>query len=582
MAVRLMIAVLLAGAGCEQAAPPESTATSAAPTGEAASTPIFADRTEASGLDCVHDPGASGEFYFPEIMAPGGALFDYDSDGDLDVYCVQSGPVVVAPGENPRPSDRLLRNDVAPDEDGIPRARFRDVSTEAGIDARGYGMGVAAGDYDGDGHTDLYVTNFGPNQLWRNRGDGRFEEVTARAGVDDPRWSTSAAFLDFDRDGHLDLFVTSYVDFRVAANRPCSAGTGRPDYCAPSAYRGEPDRLFHNRGDGVFEDVSGAAGILSRYGNGLGVVSADFDDDGWIDLFVANDQQPNFLWRNRGDGTFEEVALMAGAAVNTEGRAESSMGVDAADVDNDGDEDLFMTHLGGETNTLYLNLGDLLFEDRTFAARLGMVSLPFTGFGTAFLDFDNDGWLDVFSANGAVHTLEAEALGVDAFPFAETDQLWRNLGDGSFEDVSGRAGPAFRIAAVGRGVAVGDVDNDGDSDLVRFDSNGPARLLDNQVGSGRGWVGVRLVTGTPPRDALGARVVVTLPGGALRSRRARADASYLSANDPRILLGIGDARRIEGIEVRWPDGRVERRDLAEVGAYSTIVQGPGEAEGRSQ
>jgi len=569
---------LSAWVGCEPSTTaPADTATPAVTTREDAAPALFVDRTDDSGLDCHHDAGARGDFYFPEIMAPGGAVFDYDGDGDLDVYCVQSGPVVVAPGAAPRPSDRLLRNELGPDAAGVPRARFTDVTAEAGIDARGYGMGAAAGDYDGDGHVDLYVTNFGPNQLLRNRGDGRFDDVTRRADVDDPRWSTSAAFLDFDRDGHLDLFVTSYVDFRVEANRPCKAGTGRPDYCAPSVYRAEPDRLFHNRGDGTFEDVSGAAGILARYGNGLGVVSADFDGDGWVDLFVANDQEPNFLWINRRDGTFEEVALMAGTAVNSEGRAESSMGVDAADVDNDGDEDLFMTHLGGETNTLYLNLGALLFEDRTFATRLGMVSLPFTGFGTAFLDFDNDGWLDLFAANGAVHTVEDRDG--EAFPFAETDQLWRNRGDATFEDVTQRAGPAFQVAAVGRGVSVGDLDNDGDADLVRFDSNGPARLLDNQVGSNQGWLGLRLVTGSPPHDALGARVRVTLPDGTVRSRRARADASYLSANDPRVLLGLGGAGRVTGIEVRWPDGAVERFSPVPAGAYSTLVQGRGTLQG---
>ena len=540
---------------------------------------LFRDRTEASGLTCVHDHGGTGEFYFPEIMAPGGALFDYDGDGDLDLYCVQSGPLVVSPGES-RPSDRLLRNDLAADA-GAPREpSFTDVTEASGIRAAGYGMGAAAGDIDNDGRTDLYVTNFGSNQLWRNLGGGRFEDVTAAAGVDDPRWSTSAAFLDYDRDGWLDLFVTNYVDFRVASHQACTASSGRRDYCAPGAYRGEPDRLFRNRGDGTFEDVSGRAGILSRYGAGLGVVTVDFDGDGFTDIFVANDQEANFLWMNRGDGSFEEGALLAGVSVNMEGQTESSMGVTAGDVDEDGDEDLFMTHLNGETNTLYVNQGDATFYDRTFASALGLVSLPFTGFGTAFLDFDGDGRLDLFAANGAVHTLEARAREGDSFPFEQRDQLFRNLGNGAFEDATRAGGTALEVEGVSRGAAVGDLNDDGAADLVVFNTGGPARLLLGRAPSRSGpgsWLGLRLLVGRPGRDALGARVELELADGRRRWRRVRSDASYLSANDPRVRIRLAPGDSIAVLRVRWPGGRVEEwTDLPER-SYATLVEGSGAA-----
>jgi hypothetical protein len=528
---------------------------------------VFRDATDEAGLDFVHDHGGTGEFYFPEIMGPGGALFDYDGDGDLDLYCVQGGPLgrtAAVPGLG----DRLYRNDLDPK---TGRLRFTDVTEASGIRSRGYGMGVAAADVDNDGRVDLYVTRFGSNQLWRNRGDGRFEDVTAAAGADEPRWSTSAAFLDYDRDGWLDLFVTNYVDFRIASHRACQASTGRRDYCAPTVYRGEPDRLLHNRGDGRFEDVTGAAGILSAYGNGLGVVTADFDGDGWIDLYVANDRQHNRLWRNRGDGRFEDTALLAGVAVNMEGQPEASMGVDAGDIDNDGDEDLFMTHLTGETNTLYLNRGDGSFDDRTNALRLGLVSLRFTGFGTAFLDYDRDGWLDIVSANGAVAVTDEQVL-AQHVGYGQTDQLFRNRGDGSFEDRTAEAGPSFAVARMSRGTAVGDVDNDGDPDLVVFNTHGPARLLLGQGDASARWIGLRLLS-ADSRDALGARVELRLDDGRSLWRRVRSDASYLSANDPRLLLGLGASAGALELRVHWPDGQLEAWPAPPAGRYTTLIQG---------
>ncbi len=482
-----------------------------------ASSPLFHDATRESGLDFVHDYGGTGELYLPEIMGPGGALFDYDGDGDLDLYCVQGGPVAVTPASPPRPPDRLYRNDLERDGQDAARARFTDVTAESGIRGTGHGMGVAAADYDDDGDVDLYLANFGPNQLWRNRGDGTFEDVTVAAGAGEPRWSTSASWLDFDRDGHLDLFVVNYLDFRVANHQECTTPSGRRDYCGPTTYRGEPDRLLRNRGDGTFEDVSGTAGILGAYGNGLGVLTSDVDGDGWVDVYVANDRQVNFLWMNRRDGTFDDEALLAGAAVNMEGQPEASMGVDAGDFDEDGDEDLFVTHLTGETNTFYRNEGRGLFEDRSNPLRLGLVSLPFTGFGTAFFDYDGDGWLDLMVANGAVAVVDELAAAGAPFPYVQTNQLFRNRGDRTYEDATAAAGPAFEVAHSSRGTAFGDVDEDGDTDLVVFNTNGPARYLRNEVGSTRPWAGLRLLTATG-RDALGARVEVELSDGTRRWR----------------------------------------------------------------
>jgi hypothetical protein len=528
---------------------------------------VFGDVTRHLGVSFRHRSGAAGDFHLPEIMGPGGALFDFDGDGDLDLYCVQGGSLARSDEQR---GDRLFRNDLDPAA-RTPQ-RFTDVTEDSGIAATGYGMGAASGDFDNDGRVDLYLANFGPNQLWRNRGDGSFEELGAAAGVDERRWSTSAAFLDFDRDGWLDLFVTNYVNFQVASHVACRGPDDAPDYCAPTTYRGEPDRLYRNRGDGSFEDVSGPAGILAAYGNGLGVVTTDFDADGWVDIYVANDRQPNFLWRNRGDGTFEDVAFVTGAAVNMEGLAEASMGVDTGDVDNDGDEDLFITHLNGETNTLYRNTGDGGFEDSTNLARLGLASIPFTGFGTAFLDFDNDGWLDIVVANGAVSASGGDGAVDLPSRYSQPDQLFRNLRGERFEQL---AEAALEVAHVSRGTAVGDIDNDGDPDVVIFDTDGGTRVLGNRVGSLARWLGLRLLTGAPGRDALGARVQVMLPDGTSLWRRVRADASYLSANDPRVLVGLGDHETARGLRVEWPDGSVETFPPPATGRYSVLEQGGG-------
>ncbi len=539
----------------------------------------FVDRAAESGLDFVHFNGMSGELYFLETMGSGGALVDYDNDGDLDVYLVQGamlGPgktladAIVPPVGPTPPSDRLFRNDSEGGE-----LVFVDVTERSGIEATGYGMGVAAGDYDADGWVDLYLTNFGSNQLLRNRGDGTFEDTTMRAGVDDVRWTVPAAFVDYDRDGLLDLFLANYVDFTFSRRVHCSLPTGAPDYCAPLSYRPVPDRLLRNRGDGTFEDATRRSGIDSAFGNGLGVVTADFDGDGWIDVYVANDMMPNQMWINQGDGTFRDDGLIAGSAVNAEGQPEASMGVVVGDVDADGDLDLFMTHLQGETNTLYLSDGQGGFTDETRRSGLGQASWTATSFGTAWIDIENDGWLDLIVVNGAVSTIEALVRAGDPYPLHQPNQLFRNLGAGRFEEISAATGELFGLSEVSRGVALGDVDNDGDSDVLLANNAGPARLLINQRGQDAAWLGVRLLAGSGS-DALGARVTVARAAGTDLERRVQVDGSYASSSDPRVLVGLGREPTVDRLELVWPDGRRRRWIDPELGRYA-IWPAPGAA-----
>jgi hypothetical protein len=529
------------------------------------SSPLFVDVAAASGLRFAHTAGASGEYYMPEIMGAGGALLDFDGDGDLDVFLVQGVPL--GPGGAAGSGHRLFRNDLGP---GGPR--FVDVTEGSGVGQKTAGMGAAVGDYDNDGDPDLYVTAFGPNALFRNEGGGRFRDVTAEAGVGEDRWSTSASFLDYDRDGDLDLFVANYLDFTVAGNKRCLDAVGARDYCTPSLYRPVPDRLFRNEGGGRFQDVGDAAGITRADGPGLGVVAGDFDDDGWLDLYVANDGAANQLWMNRRDGTFEDRGLLSGTAYNAEGLPEGSMGVAADDFDGDGDEDLLVTNLPRETSTLYVNQGQALFHDATDAWGLGAPSATHTGFGTAFFDYDHDGWLDLFVANGAVTVVEA--LRGRPYPFQETSQLFHHPGTAPFEEASARLG--LTRAEVSRGVAAGDVDNDGDLDLLLTNNNGPARLLLNAAPRRGGFLQVRLRGTVDNRDGLGARVGVVRAGAPTLWRRARTDGSYLTAGDPRVHVGLGAARPRE-IVVRWPTGRQEAWPAGEAERLITLIQGTGRA-----
>ena len=545
---------------------------------------LFVDRAEQLGIDFEHFAGVSGEMYIPEISGPGCGMFDYDNDGDLDVYLIQSnmlGPektvadATLPPQKGYPLRDRLYRNDLVVKPDGTRALKFTDVTEESGIRAEGYGVGIAVADFDYDGLVDIFLTTFGTNQLWRNRGDGSFEEVIAKAGIDDPRWNTGATFVDIDRDGWLDLFVGCYLNFNYSNHRICRSTSGVKDYCAPQAYSEVTNRFYHNSGDGTFEDWSLKTGVGRTKGKTLGVMAADFNLDGWMDVYAANDAVPNHMWINQKDGTFIEDSLFSGSAVNADGHSESSMGVDAADFDADGDEDLFMTHLGTQTNTLYVNDGTGLFEDRTSTCGLGAPSIGRTSWGMRFFDYDNDGLLDILTVSGEVFIIEALARENDPFPMHQPNQLFRNTGKGRYEEVTDRAGAVFELSEVSRGTAFGDIDNDGDTDILLENCQGRARLLINEVGNANHWVGLRLVAGSPVIEQIGAWVAVHRKGKPTLWRRVRTDGGFASANDPRLLVGIGQDTAIDRVEVNWPDGSVEYWTEVPIDTYTTLTKGEG-------
>ncbi len=561
----------------------------------------FTDRAQASGLDFVHFNGMSGKFYQTEIMAPGVALFDYDNDGDLDVYGVQgrmlgTGTPLIPPPSGAPLEGRLYRNDLEIKPDGTRTLRFTDVTEESRIHTRGYGMGVATGDIDNDGWVDLYVTGFGGNQLFRNNGDGTFTDVSKQSGTDDPTsWGVSASFLDFDRDGWLDLFVGNYLNYSLQTHIPCFSAPGASDYCRPSVYRSQPSRLYRNQGGGRFMDVTIAAGMGRDFGPALGVSTADFNGDGWIDLFVANDERENQLWINQHDGTFNNTALPAGVALGPNGERKANMGVDAGDFDNDGDEDLFVTELINQGSSLYVNDGSGTFEEQSTRLGVRRPTIPYTGFGAAWMDYDNDGWLDVLSVNGDVNQNRKDASRrSDPFPLGQRNLLLHNL-NGRFEDVTDRAGQVFQLVEASRGAAFGDIDNDGDVDVIVANGAGRTRLLVNNIGSRNHWLGLRLVgtgsswaevqvdrglaaakpRGAGGRDMVGARVAIVRSAVPTLWRRARADGSYGSANDPRVLVGLGSSREKPRVRVIWPGGHTEEWAEVAVDRYTTLTEGTG-------
>jgi hypothetical protein len=527
--------------------------------------PLFVESSAATGLTFTHVSGASGQYYMAEQMGAGVALFDYDGDGDLDVFLVQGGALDAKlaqggtldgkPGSAP-PTSRLFRNDLTVGASGTRTLRFTDVTEKAGVAARAYGMGAAIGDYDGDGDLDLLVTAFGPEILYRNNGNGTFTDVTRESAVGDPQWSAGAAFVDYDRDGDLDLFVANYLDFTIANNKRCNDSLGARDYCSPRAYRPVPDRLYRNDGKGRFTNVSEAAGITKAYGAGLGVSTGDYNGDGWLDLYVANDATPNQLWINQKNGTFKDEGLLSGTALNAAGNPEGSMGIASGDFDLDGDEDLFVTNIVGETFVLYANDGRGSFDDARTRVGLAAPTAAFTGFGTDWFDYDNDGWLDLFIANGAVNIIEAQRG--QKFPFKMRNQLFRNTGAGRFEQTSKAAGPALERLDIGRAAAFGDVDNDGDIDVVTTNNNGPVQLLLNQVGAKNHWVSVRLQQPQGNRFGFGGWVGIERAGKPTIWRRVKTDGSYLAASDVRVHAGLGASAAVTAITVQWPDGVRER------------------------
>jgi hypothetical protein len=523
------VALCAAAAACGEAAPPAALAPS----------PWFSEEARERGLVFTWQSGHAGRHFLPEIMGGGAALLDLEEDGDLDVYLVQAGSIVDEPAE--RPGNQLFANAGA--------GRFTDVSAGSGADERGYSMGVAAGDADEDGRTDLYVTNVGPNVLLASVGDGTFRDVTAAAGVGDPSWSTSAAFVDHDGDGDLDLFVTNYIRWSVADERTCYTKPHPEDYCSPNSYSAPAlDTLYRNEGAGVFRDVSFEAGLRAAWGNGLGVVCTDFDGDGWTDLFVANDGMPNQLWHNQGDGTFADVAVARGCAVDQDGRKKAGMGVHAADFDSDGDEDLLVVNLSGETDSFYRNDGGR-FADRTPLVGLAGASRPFTRFGVGLVDFDQDGLLDLYQANGRV-TRRPEESGPR--PFDEPNLLFRGTSAGRFEEVLPRGGTRALLSATSRAAAFGDLDGDGALDVVVVNRDAQAYLLLDRV-PGRGhWIAFR-VREHGGRDALGA-VLATEAGGRAIRRTVRSAYSYCAASDPRVHLGLGAATELAAdVRVTWAD-----------------------------
>ncbi len=528
----------------------------------------FVDITARVGLDFTHQSGHTDRHVLPEIMGGGAAIFDYDNDGDLDLYLINSGDHLPISGTPITASNRLYRQEA----DGS----FADVTDESGLAHRGYGMGCAVGDIDNDGDLDVYITNWGPDALYQNNGDGTFSQITAAAGIDNARWSTSAAFLDYDRDGLLDLYVANYVLFDP--DRDCTDDTGRTDYCGPKPFPGEPDVLYHNEGDARFTDESIAVGITSAAYAGLGVVCADIDDDGWIDIYTANDGDPNNLWINQRDGSFIDDAILLGVAFNRHGQAEAGMGVTASDADNDGDLDLFVTHLLAETNTYYRNLGRQGFDDATASARLGPVSANLTGFGTAFFDFDNDGSLDLAVANGAVARRPNVLADNPPFwnDFVEPNLLFHNDGSGVFQSVTDRAGSFIDELEISRGLIPADLDRDGDLDLLVTNIEGPARVYRNDLAGDNNWIQIRTMLGQHHREAIGARVTIVTTDQQF-VRHAIPPGGYLTSGHATIHLGLGATQRVLRFEVRWPDGQREVFPGCAARRTIELTQGEGDA-----
>ncbi|HEX9943738.1 MAG TPA: CRTAC1 family protein [Thermoanaerobaculia bacterium] len=492
------------------------------------------------GIDFRHHHGGSGQRYMVETMVGGVVMFDFDGDGDEDLFFVDGGSLPGYTGEPAR--SRLFRND---------GGKFTDWTERSGIKVAGYGVGGAAGDVDNDGDLDLYVTVFaGPNQLFRNSGDGTFTDVTARAGVGDPLWSSSAAFADADNDGDLDLYVVNYVDFSTANHKFCGdVKKNLRGYCHPDVYNGLPDHFYRNRGDGTFEDATQAAGFGGAVGPGLGVVFGDIDNDGWQDVYVANDTRPNFLFHNKGNGIFEDVSLLSGTAVNEAGQPEAGMGVDMGDYDGDGLLDIVVTNFELETNGLYRNLGGGAFLDSRNVARIAEPSLLFLAFGVAFVDLDQDGDLDLVIANGHINDNAAEFL--QGSQYRQRNQIFESLGNGKFRE---NTATGMDVVRASRGLACGDLDGDGDQDVVVVDSNEPAEIYEN-TGAAGNWLLVDIAAPAGNRFGIGARLELEA-GGKRQIRDVKTASSYLSQNALTVHFGLGKAEKVDRLTVRRP-GKVQ-------------------------
>ncbi len=505
----------------------------------------FTDVTEAAGIRFKHDSGAFGKKYLPETMGSGCAFIDYDADGWQDILLVNSTGWPERKGA--RSTSALYRNN----HDGT----FTDVTAAAGLAAPMYGLGCAVGDYDGDGLDDVYITTLGLNHLFRNLGGGRFADVTSKAGVGDQGFSTSAAWLDFDRDGALDLFVCNYVDWSVAGDIRCSLDGKTKSYCTPELYKGQSPTLYRNRGNGTFEDVTRKSKLFDPGCKALGVAVIDYDGDGRPDLFVANDTQPNRLYRNNGDGTFGDVAVEAGVAFSQDGRPRAGMGCDAGDFNGSGREGLVLGNFSKEMMSLYTNDGSGLFTDEAPSTVVGRSSAPYLTFAAFFFDYDLDGQLDVFASNG--HVSDDIAVVQPQTTYAQPALVFHNVGGGKFEDASARLGSAIQKPVVGRGAAYGDIDNDGDLDLVLMENNGPARVLRNDGGNRNNVLRMRLIGSSSNRDAIGAIVTVKTSSGLTVRRSVKSGSSYCSQSELPLAFGLGQNDKAASVEIRWPSGRAE-------------------------
>jgi len=522
----------------------------------------FVDITAEAGITFKHISSPEKR-YIVESVSGGAAMFDYDNDGALDIYLVNSLTVdLVKSGGRARSA--LYRNR----GDGT----FTDVTDRAGVGDVGWGMGVAAGDYDNDGFVDFYVTCLGQNHLFKNKGNGTFIDVTSAAGVGYSRWSTGVAFLDYDNDGSLDLFVTSYVDFDI--NHLPEFGKGQtcrykgvPVQCGPRGLPGAGDKLYHNNGNGTFTDVSKKAGVDDANGYyGFDVIGSDFDGDGVIEIFIANDSTPNYLYKNNGDGTFKEIGFESGVAVNESGSEQGCMGATVGDYDHDGRLDLFVTNFDDEYNTLYRNSGPDSFTDVSYAAKIAAVSLPYVGWGARFFDYDNDGWIDLLVANG--HTYPQRE------PYRQRKLLHKNNRDGTFTEVAAQAGASLLEPRVSRGAAFGDIDNDGDIDVLINDLDGAPQLLRNDGGNSANSILIKTVGTRSNRDGIGARVRI-VSGDLSQVEEVRSGGSFLSQNDFRLHFGLEQRTKIDLIEVRWPSRVIDRITNANVNTIATIKEGQG-------
>jgi len=562
--IRRLLAGLMAVAALCLAARLLPSSNRLAPAISAAGVTRFENVAQPAGLEMTPLNGASPDKHLVETMGSGGVFFDMDGDGWVDIFLVDGGSVA-DPAVARRARHRLYRN--------RGNGAFEDVTAASGIVPRGYGQGACAADIDNDGLIDLYVTGFTENALYRNRGRGRFQDATRQAGVAAGQWSTSCAFADVDRDGFVDLFVTRYVDAGMSNNKFCGdPARSLRVYCHPLNYQGLTSVLYHNNHDGTFKDVSASAGISRYAGNGLGVVIGDYDDDGWPDVFVANDSVPNFLFHNERDGTFKEVGLLAGVAVANDGKPRAGMGTDFGDYDGDGRLDLAVGNHEFESTSLFRNLGNGLFSYATTQSRIAASTLAYVTFGLAWLDYDNDGWLDLAAANG--HVVDNTALVRPGSSHAQPRLLFHNNRDRTFTDVSRESGPGFAVQKVGRTLVVADIDNDGDPDMLITNNGQAVDLLRNEGDRQNNALLLRLVGTRSNRDGIGARVRLTV-GSATQVREVKAGSSYLGQNDTRLHFGLGKATSIDRLEIRWPSGTTENVSGIAANQIVTLTEGQG-------